>query len=102
MAAISIAAIRRQLIPGTTYLGEFVGINRLHCVPGMECTRRRITKNSETEMVSQMLTGPKQGHHIGNPWKGVKARQDGEDIILSVLKNDSLEDYLKITICPER
>lgn len=74
----------------------------MHCVPGMECTRRRITKNSETEMVSQMLTGPKQGHHIGNPWKGVKARQDGEDIILSVLKNDSLEDYLKITICPER
>jgi hypothetical protein len=53
-------------------------------------------------MVSEMLTGPKQGHHIGNPWKGVKARQDGEDIILSVLENDSLEDYLKITICPER
>ena len=97
MGAISIAEVRRKLIPGTVYLGEFIGkVNRHLCASGMECTRRRIVKNYATEMVSEMLTGPKQGHQIFNSWKGVKAEEEGDDIVLF---NEG-DKYLKITICP--
>lgn len=64
----------------------------------MKCTRRRVVKNNTTEMASEMLTGPKQGHQIFNSWKGIEAEQEGEDIILSCED----EKYLKITICPDR
>lgn len=96
---ITTAEVRRRLIPGTFFYAEFVGVNRRHCKPGNELTKRRVFKNTAHEMVSEFLTGPTTGVQVYNPWKGVKAQSEGESILL--YQDEDTNPYLKITITTE-
>lgn len=49
-------------------------------------------------MESLFLTGPKEGHQASVSWKGIKAKEEEGNIFLSLED----EDFLKITICPDR
>lgn len=90
---ISITEVKRRLVAGTNFVGEFVGDNVRLCSPGMEKTRRCVKKNT-TEMVSEFLDGPKVGQSIFCKWAGVTADERDGSIFLTA----NGQEFLKITI----
>jgi len=80
---ISAAEVRRRLPVGTECIVEFIGINRKHCAPGNERTRRRIIGQTASQMVSLFLEGPKVDHRIYLQWYRITAEEKDGAIILS-------------------
>ena len=97
MAKISIAEVKRRLTVGVEFTGEFVGRNANRCQPGMQRTRRRVRKN-KTELVSELLDGPKTGELIYLDWKNVVADERDGSIFLTMMEVEPPEEFLKITL----
>lgn len=96
---IAIAEVKRRLVEGIEYKGEFIGINAKMCKPGMQVTRRVVLKN-KTEMVSMFLDGPKKDESIYLKWKNVTAEERDGSIFLSMTETERPEEFLKITLTP--
>jgi hypothetical protein len=96
---IAIAEVKRRLAVGTEYTGEFVGVNARMCAPGMQVTRRRVV-NNKTQLVSELLDGPKAGQLIYLNWKNVVADERDGSIFLTMTETPKPEEFLKITLTP--
>jgi hypothetical protein len=96
---IAIAEVKRRLVEGVEYTGEFIGINAKMCKPGMQVTRRVVRKN-KTEMVSVFLDGPKKDESIYLNWKNVTAEERDGSIFLSMTETERPDEFLRITLTP--
>ena len=93
---VSIAGVKAKLSVGTEFVGEFIGVNAQICRPGLQKTRRRVTKNN-TELVSTFLDGPRVGEAIYLTWRGLTADETDGAIVLSMHDNGAAEPFLRIT-----
>ena len=94
---IAIAEVKRRLVEGVEYTGEFIGVNANMCKPGMQVTRRVVLKNM-TEMVSMFHDGPKKDESIYLNWKNVTAEVRDGSIFLSMTETEQPEEFLKISL----
>jgi hypothetical protein len=106
---LSIAALKRMLPVGAEFTAEFCCRTAVivrgnlgtttHFVPqpdDLRISRRRVVKQT-SQMVSEYLTGPKQGQQIYCQWTGTTARRDASgDIVLTNTQVDPPEDFLRI------
>jgi hypothetical protein len=64
----------------------------------LRITRRRVVKQT-AQMVSEYLTGPKQGNNIYLTWQGVTAEQDTDgSIVLTNSQVQPPEAFLRIRL----
>lgn len=95
---ITIAQLKRRLPVGTKYTAEFIGVNRRFCKPGMEVTRRIVSKQT-SEMVSILLDGPLHGRNIYMKWAGTTAdEREGSIYVSGMDEFGTPDEFLKITI----
>jgi hypothetical protein len=71
---MTITEVRRRLPVGTEFTGEF--LNPLRPDNPHIIARRKIVKQTASQMVSVFLEGAKLGEKIYLDWKGTKAREE--------------------------
>lgn len=103
---LTIAEVKRRLPAGAKFTGEFCGRLNTRVIsntgatslvkPENERRTQRIVRKQSSEMVSEFLSGPRIGQLIYCAWKGVSAREEAGDIILSQEIQGRSEDFLRI------
>jgi hypothetical protein len=111
---MSVAELKRLLPVGTEYTAEFIGELNMRVLSNLGPTtlvkpeneriaRRRVVKQN-SQMVSLILDGPKQGVETHLHWSGITARKDTDGgIIVTNKEYNPPKDFLKIrleTACP--
>ena len=98
---LSIAEVRRRLPAGTLFNATFLlgpivvrGNTGNTTIPPVTSAPRKVVKQSAHEMVSELLDGPKKGQNVHCGWKGVTAREENGEIILT----SEGADFVKFTI----
>ena len=92
---IAIAELKRMLPVGQEYMAEFIGVNRIHCKPGIQLTKRIVVK-SNSELISKFLDGPRINEliYLGS-WVGITADKREDGIYLS---SSEIGEFLKISL----
>lgn len=87
---VPISQLQEKLKVGTTFTATFLGkpvVVRGNLrdteIPVPPASARRVVKQTTTEMVSEILDGPRAGELMYCAWDGVKAREEAGEITLS-------------------
>jgi hypothetical protein len=88
---LTIAEVKRRLPVGKKFIAEWCGkMNK----DKPDARTTRVVSKQGAVMVSEFLSGSNQGKTIDLNWRGVSAREENGNIVLSLGE----EDFLKIEI----
>jgi len=94
VSKISIDEVRRRLPVNAEFTCDYIGPNTAMIGPDNTGVRRRVIRQTDKEMTSVVLTGPRNGREVDCVWAWVLA-EDNDGVI--VLSNNSGISFVAIS-----